>query len=1209
MMSSVCSWSDQLPQIDDGEKSTVWSIAFKPDGSQLVVACRNRVLVHNGSDGELKHSLRGHEGTVFCVAYAFNGERFASGGSDNAVIIWTDKGEGILSYDHSDPIQSLCYNPVTQQLASCTKSDFGLWSPEQTLVTKVKVPSRICCSAWTNDGQFLALGMENGTISVRNKDGAEKISFSRPSGDPIWSMAWNPSKDLPTEVLAVGSWDQTLSFWQLNGTQKGEDHKLDFDPCSLSYFGNGDYIVMGGSNKKVTLWTKDGTYLGDVCEAQSWVWSVAHQPKSNSVAIGCDEGLIGIYNLTFGTVHSLYQDRYAYRDFMTDVIVQHLTTDQKVRISCKDCVKKISVYKDRLAVQLPNKVVIHELTGDDLIYKVKDKIHRELKCNLLVCISNNLVLCQEKKLQLLTFSGVVEREWMMESVIRYIRVIGGPPGREGLLLGLHNGSVVKVFVNNPFPVDIVKTDSSIRCLDLSANRKKLAVVDENQNCTVYDVNTGELLFEEKGAESVAWNSQMEDMLCFSGDGQLSVKTGNHQPHLQKIMGFVVGFRGSKVYALQRVEMMSIDVPQTASLHRYIEDKDWEMAHKVACLGVTQADWRSLAKASLKAGVLDIARKAFIRVKDIKFIELINQLEKQRTQGMSDSLFAATVAAYSGQYMQAEKEFLKSNEPQKVIDLYCDLRRWDDAIRVTQETGFGDPAILKKRQAEWMQEIGDNKKAARLFAECGEFDKAIDIAMGHSWMDELQTIVTRLEASDTVQLSRCASIFKAKGLHAASKQVYAKMGDFENLMDLLVTTQQWDDAFALAKEHPGLFKDDVFLPYAEWLAIQDRFFEAQTAFSEAGRPELALKILEQLTHNAVVERRYADAAWHYWLLATQHLEIAAKDEATREQSIERFHLYRHKSEVYYSYDTIYSTIFEPFCGIAPDILFNIARFLVNTIGGSNVSHYGVSKVNILYILATHGRSLEAYKCTRESLEALLQLRIPVEWQDTIDQNWMSIQTKPFSDKDTLHPICYRCSAANPLVNIKTSGLTGDCCLNCAHPFIRSMISFDSLPLVEFFLPQHISEEEAMSLITTRPDSSDGGSNNIDGWAQHTGPNADTLVMNSDQNESLFNRLLNEESATGDFKPVIVDQPTLASLKPEHVFVVDHSVCLKGAAKQDGVIMKRYFVNILPEIVVKQCPNCQEFFEEEEFEFEVLSKKHCPFCRQPVPGLNDVKGDAE
>lgn len=37
---------------------------------------------------------------------------------------------------------------------------------------------------------------------------------------------------------------------------------------------------------------------------------------------------------------------------MTDIIIHHLLTEKKVRIKCRDFVKKIAIYKNRLAVSI-----------------------------------------------------------------------------------------------------------------------------------------------------------------------------------------------------------------------------------------------------------------------------------------------------------------------------------------------------------------------------------------------------------------------------------------------------------------------------------------------------------------------------------------------------------------------------------------------------------------------------------------------------------------------------------------------------------------------------------------------------------------------------------------------------------------------------------------------------------------------------------------
>lgn len=139
--------------------------------------------------------------------------------------------------------------------------------------------------------------------------------------------------------------------------------------------------------------------------------------------IGCQDGTLACYNLAFNTVHALYRERYAFRENMCDIIIQHLVSGQKVRIKCRDLVNKIAIYRNRLAVQLPERVVLYELSSAEnqpMHYKVKEKIGKKFECSLLVVCAQHLVLCQEKKLQSLDFSGVMQREWVNMTLLCHI---------------------------------------------------------------------------------------------------------------------------------------------------------------------------------------------------------------------------------------------------------------------------------------------------------------------------------------------------------------------------------------------------------------------------------------------------------------------------------------------------------------------------------------------------------------------------------------------------------------------------------------------------------------------------------------------------------------------------------------------------------------------------------------------------------------------
>ncbi|KAF6264914.1 hypothetical protein COO60DRAFT_1621541 [Scenedesmus sp. NREL 46B-D3] len=1046
----------------DGIRNGCYDLCFKPDGSQLVAGVGARVLIYDASDGELQHVLKGHKDSVYAVAYASNGKRFASGGADKTVIIWTSKAEGILKYTHNDSIQCLAYNPVTQQLASGTAADLGLWSPEQKSVAKHKVASKIVCMSWTGDGMLLALGLYDGSVSVRDKAGTEKHKFTA-SSSPVWSIAWSPQDQ---SVLAAGCLDGQLRFFSSTGQPKLKERSMEGDPLSLAYF-NADYLLAAGTDKCVHLLTREGTYLSKVATRSSWAWVVQPRPKGNFVAVGCEDGSIAMLQLIFSTVHGLYGDRYVYRDQMTDVIIQHLITEQKVRIKCRDYVKKVAVYKDRVAVQLPSRVVLYKLdssTDDmDMQYRSAAKINKNLECNLLVVASHHILLCQEKQLQLYSFEGVLVREWMMDAVVRYIKVAGGPAGREGLLVGLKHGAVLKIYVDNPFPIPLIKHTCSIRCLDLSSSRRKLALVDETNTVVVYDLHTKELLFESKGANSVAWNSHFEDMLCFSGNGQLVIKTGDFPLHVQKMQGFVVGFKGCKVFCLQHANVATIDVPQSSSMANYLEQGDVDSAYKVACLGVTEGDWRTLALAALQVLELEVARAAFIRLHDVRAVELLNSTASSLAAGTSKGLLLAGIAAWQGKFNEAAKLFVSEGQLEKALEMFTSMRMFDEAKQWAEEAarsggaakgnvaagGAGSAtavAELLGRQAEWSEETANYEAAVEMYIKAKKHDRAIGLLVKHGWWERLLALMRSLDKTTIACCGCCCCCCRRlswapwpAGRYDAAKEGLLKLEDISGLLQLNVEEQRWDDAFLLLAANTQL-KDQVYVPYAKWLLSKDRFADACAAYCQGGCQAQGLAILQQLADNAVAECRFDDAAHGYYKLAMEAMQQPL----------------RHR-ELYHAFSIIHTAAHQPFKTVDDAMLFNAARFLLMRVQGRDVPK-GIAIAQALLALATQSRAQGAFKLARYAYSKLQALALQPAVAAEVDLASLMLCAQPFTDADALLPICYRCQATNALLNTQ-----GDFCTSCGAPFLRSFITFEVLPLVEFELEPGISDAEAAALL--------------------------------------------------------------------------------------------------------------------------------------------------
>ncbi|CAF0939310.1 unnamed protein product [Adineta ricciae] len=1209
-MKSVALWGDK-PVEEDGEEHTVNSLCFNPEGSQLLAAVGLRILVYNTADGVLQSALSGHGDVVNTISYASDGSRFASGGADKLVVIWTSELQGMLKYAHDGSVQHVAYHPSSHLLASCSNTDFGLWSPDQKNVTKSKLTGRITCCAWSPDGQLLAFGLYNGQVHIRDKEGNDKYKFDRAEAinSPIWNISWSPIRDEEL-LLAAVDWGQKLTLYQAtDAKQSGKERKLGFDPCAVNWLvkdaykleSRAEFILVGGSNRECIIYSREGFKLGTVCTQDAWIWCCCAKPDGSAVAIGTTNGFIGMYDVKFGVVHGIHRDRYAYRDNMTDVIVHHLATDQKVKVKCRELVKKIATYKTTLAIQTLDKILIYEAPGDvphDMKYKSTFKINKNLECSSMIVTASYIITCQDKRLHCYNFSGEEIRIWQMDSPIRYLKLIGGPRDCESVLIGLKNGGVYQVFVNNPFPQLLAKQNGVIYCVDMNINRTKVAVIDDTLTLYVYSVQTKELLYQEPNAQTVAWNTSFPDMLAFSGDGFINIKVSDfpvYRQNLQipineyEVSGLIVGFNGCTIYLLHLCAMSGVTVPVTDAVYRYMGKRQLQNAYELASLGETSTTWEALGHACLEQGDLRLAKKCFSRIRDVKYLNLLANFEEAAKRGETKmNVNLGDYYAYSGRFADAARNYQHAGAPERAMTMFSDLRMFDQA-KEYMVAGDVDQQKLLNKQAEWAISMNEQRRAAELFVAANDFQKAIDLAGKNKWADLLATITGKLDKNETDLLRRCARYFVEMKQYTYAADVYEKMGDIKSLVDMRIILSQWHEVFALVRRYPA-YASDAYYNYGQYLAEQDRFVDAQRAFHKAGRVNEARNVLQALTNNAVNETRFNDAGYYNWLLSKEYLIALSEtlNDDLRTDLFKRYNRCSLLSELYYAYQYIYEYTTEPFVDTPPIILFNIARFIYHKLANlAGDIPPALSKFRTCYAACKIAKNLNANKFSRQMIYLMRDLTFTHNLGSKrveIEQLALEMEARTFTDDHDLLPLCYRCSHHNELLNAR-----GNSCSSCGSPFVLSFLSFDVLPLVEFILPSDINDEDALNLLEQVPNSQLENVNPSNKMNQST---ANRLVITEQGNttraedkDPFLKRMSKYSANPDDYRPVVVDRALLKAMDPSLVFVCKWPFPLRW----------KWYRIIVPEQPVGRCRHCNKFFHNDEFELALLEQGVCPFCR--------------
>ena len=280
---------------------SVQAVAYSPINSSLIASAGGTHTIKLWDlEGGTVTTLGSHKDTVNSIAFSPDGQQLVSASDDYTFKLWNVPSKRHFStLSHitdrvRSQIKAVAFSPDGQKIATAGWH-VKIWDIHTLReIMTLRHGEWVFAVAFSSDGQFLAMGDGSGQIRVRNLRNQQDVAQLRGDPDFITAVKFSPDNQTLASAgvnLGVKLWK--LPNWEQIGTlpTNATVTDLSFSPDS-STLASTDY-------EAVNLWKiQNGENLVTLIGHKGWVNAAAFSPDGTSLTSGGSDGTLRFWDVT-----------------------------------------------------------------------------------------------------------------------------------------------------------------------------------------------------------------------------------------------------------------------------------------------------------------------------------------------------------------------------------------------------------------------------------------------------------------------------------------------------------------------------------------------------------------------------------------------------------------------------------------------------------------------------------------------------------------------------------------------------------------------------------------------------------------------------------------------------------------------------------------------------------------------------------------------